>query len=298
MSINIPTHFIQQYTTNVAHLLQIKGGKLRPLVTEASYSGEAAVAVDQYGSVEMNEVVSRYAPMPRTDMNVDRRWVYPIDYSLGQMVDTFDKLRLMVDPQSNMAVAAVKAAERKFDQVLFATFFADAKTGKTGSTTTAFNTTNHRVLAAVGAAVDTGLNVDKILRAKRIMAEYNVDFESEMPILAVTPKQHENLLRQSQVINTDYFAKSGAPVLIDGRVVQFAGCRIIESNLVPANATYRLCPMWVPSGMHLGIWADVKARIDMRPDLEGVPYQLYTTTTIGATRVEEGRVIQIECLES
>lgn len=299
MTVNIPNHFVEQYTTNVAHLLQIQGGKMRPLVTEGSYKGEGGAAVDQYGAVEMNEVVSRFQPMTRVDAAVDRRWVYPVDYSLPQMVDNFDKLRLMVDPQGALAQAAIKGAGRKMDEVIFDAFFADAKTGKQGGTTTAFNTTDHRVDAAVGAAADTGLNVDKILQAIRLLEDNDVDTEMEMPVMAITPKQHENLKRQTQVINSDYFTKGGGPIFAgDGRITEFAGVKIVVSRLVPSNASYRLCPMWVPSGMHLGVWSDVKARIDQRADIEGVPFQLYTSMTVGATRLEEGRVIQIECTEA
>lgn len=300
MSVNIPTHFVEQYTTNVAHLLQIKGGKLRQTVSENTHHGDSAVPVDQYGSVEMQEVTSRFAPMGRVDAATDRRWVYPTDYSLPQMVDTFDKLRLMTDPQGPLSQAAIKATGRKMDTVIRDAFFASAKTGRSGGTAEAFDTTNHRVDAAVGAAADTGLNVDKILRAKRIMQDENVDFEVDGdPYMMITPEQEEDLLRQTQVINTDFFTNPGnQPVLVDGRLSRFAGVNIIVSNLTPNNASYRLVPMWVKNGMHLGIWADVKARIHERPDIEGVPYQLYTTCTIGATRLESGRVIQIECTEA
>lgn len=299
MTVNIPTHFVDQYTTNVAHLLQIQGGKMRPYVSEDTHEGESAVPVDQYGAVEMQEVVSRFAPMGRVDAATDRRWVHPVDYSLPQMVDTFDKLRLMVDPQGPLSQAAIKAAGRKIDTIIFDAFFGDAKTGRSGGTTETFDTTNHRVDAAVGAAADTGLNVDKILRAVRIMEDNDVDTEMEMPCMAITPQQHEDLKRQTQVINTDYFTKNGGPVFAgDGRITEFAGVKIIVSRLVPSNASYRLVPMWVKSGMHLGVWDDVKARVDERPDIEGVPYQLYTTLTMGATRLEPGRVIQIECTES
>ena len=300
MTVNIPTHFVQQYTTNVAHLLQIKGGKMRPLVSEGTHQGESAVPVDQYGSVEMQEVVSRFAPMPRIDAPTDRRWVYPVDFSLPQMVDTFDKLRLMVDPMGALAQAATKAVARKIDTIVFDSFYASANTGKSGGTAETFDTTNHRVDAAVGAASDTGLNVDKILRAKKIMQDNNIDFDIEQPYMAITPAQEEDLLRQTQVINTDYFSKmGGAPVLVDGRLERFAGVNIVVSNLVQQNAgaTYRLCPFWVKSGIHLGVWKDVSARVDERPDIDGVPYQLYTCMTMGATRLEPGRVIQIECTE-
>lgn len=300
MTVNIPTHFVEQYTTNVAHLLQIQGGKMRGLVMEDTHQGDSAVPVDQYGKVEMQEVVSRFAPMGRVDAPTDRRWVYPTDYSLPQMVDSFDKLRLMVDPQGPLSQAAVKAAGRQIDNIIFDAFYADAKTGRAGGTTEAFDTTNHRVDAAVGASADTGLNVDKILEAVKLLEENDVDTEMEQPYMAITPQQHFDLKRQTQVINTDYFSKGGSPVFAgDGTIKEFAGVKIVVSRLVQQNAaaTYRLVPMWVKSGMHLGVWSDVKARVDNRPDIEGIPYQLYTTLTMGATRLEAGRVIQIECTE-
>lgn len=298
MSVNLTNHFVEQFTTNVAHLLQKKGGKYRGTVSEMTHQGESAVAVDQYGSVEMQEVTSRFAPMSRVDMATDRRWVYPVDYDLPQMIDTFDRLRLITDPRGPYVEAAVRAAQRQLDNVITDAFFAAAKTGKAGGTTTSFDTTNHRVDAAIGAASDTGLNVDKILRAKRLLQDNYVDLEMEEPYMAITPQQEEDLLRQTQVINTDYLTSvGGQPILVDGRISRFAGVNIIVSNIVPSNASYRLNPMWVKSGMHLGVWSDYKARVDERPDVTGVPYQLYGTLTIGATRIEEGRVIQIESTE-
>lgn len=298
MSVNIPGHFVEQYTTNVAHLLQIQGGKMRPLVSEGSYSGEGGAVVDQFGAVEMQEVTSRFQPMGRVDAAVDRVWIYPTDYSLPQMVDTFDKLRLMIDPQGPLSQAAIKAAGRKIDTIIFDAFYADTKTGKQGGTTDTFDTTNHRVDAAIGAAADTGLNVDKIIRGRKIMRAANIDLEMEQPCIAITADQEEDLLRQTQVINTDYFhANGGMPVLVDGRIDRICGVKVVHSQLVPSNSSYRLNPMWVQSGMHLGIWKDISARIDERPDIEGVPYQLYTTLTMAATRTEAGRVIQIECTE-
>lgn len=297
MSINVPNHFVEQYTTNVAHLLQIQGGKLRSQVTEGSYTGEGGAVVDQFGSVEMQEVTSRFQPMGRVDASTDRVWVYPVDYSLPQMVDNFDKLRLMIDPQGPLAQAAVKASGRKMDTVIRDAFFGTAQTGKQGGTAVAFDTTNHRIDAAIGAAADTGLNVDKIVAGIEMLQNNDVDLDVETACIMLNPSQHADLLRQTQVVSSDY--KSGLAVETDGSgmIRGILGVKVLVSRLTPTNSSYTLCPMWVPSGMHLGMWKDVSARVDERPDIEGVPYQLYTTVTMGATRVEPGRVIQIECTE-
>jgi hypothetical protein len=100
MSVNLPTHFVQQYSTNIALLLQQKGSKLRNTVMTGNHVGKQASPVDQIGKVEMQVVASRFAPMGRVDAPTDRRWVFPSDFDLPQLIDDFDKLRLITDPSS------------------------------------------------------------------------------------------------------------------------------------------------------------------------------------------------------
>lgn len=296
--INAVNHFVEQYSSNLAHLLQYQGTKFRGSVTESTYNSNGGVVVDQYGAVEMSEVVSRFAPMSRTDVPTDRIWIYPRDFHVpGLMVDTFDKLRMIHDPQSPTMQAALKACQRKIDDLITDAFFGTVKSGVSGGTSDTFDTTNHRVDAAIGAAADTGLNVDKIIAARKILQNNEVDLDMEEVYLAISPEQEEDLLRQQQVISSDYATTFGITRNSNGGIASIMGCKVITSTKTPSNSSYRLCPMWVKSGMHLGVWADVKSRIDTRPDIEGVPWQIYPTLTMNATRVEAGRVIQIECTE-
>jgi len=295
--INVPQHFIEEYTSNVAHLLQYRGGKLEGSYGTQSYQSNGGVIVDQYAAVDMSEVVSRFAPMPRTDGGQERVWIYPRDYDLSQQVDTFDELRLMTDPKGPIAESSALGAARKKDVILFDAFYADIKKGVDGSTTESFDTTNHRVDAAIGAAADTGLNVEKVIDARRILQDNEVDLDMEDCWIAITPTQEQDLLRQDTVIDSDKNRSLGIVLNADGRIRSFAGCRVVCSTRVPSNASYRLCPMWVKSGMHLGVWSDISARVDPRPDIQGIPWQIYTTMSMAASRVEAGRVIQIECTE-
>ena len=70
MSVNIPTHYAQQYSTNIQLLLQINGGMLTDCVTRGSYTGKQVSPVDQFGAVEMTPVTGRYLPKTRTDAAV------------------------------------------------------------------------------------------------------------------------------------------------------------------------------------------------------------------------------------
>lgn len=293
MSVNLPTHYVQQFSTNVALLLQQKGSKLSGAVTQGSYVGKQASPVDQIGKVEMQSVTSRFAPMGRVDAPTDRRWVFPSDFDLPQLIDSFDKLRMITDPESAYVTNAVMAAGRKKDALICAAFTGTAKTGELGATSTSF-TSGNEVDVAVGGA-NSKLNVAKLREVRRLMMANHIDFEVEEAFLGITAADHDALLGEIQVTSKDY--NEGAPVLQKGKVVSFMGfqfihCELIETILAGTNEV--TLPVWVKSGMHLGIWNDIQNSVDRRNDLQGKPWQLYTEMTAGATRIEENKVYAIE----
>ena len=293
MSINLPTHYVMQFSTNVNLLLQQKGSKLRDCVTSASYVGKQASPVDQIGSIEANRVTTRFEDMPRTDAPTDRRWIYPVDYDVNQMVDSLDKLRMITDPSSVYVTNATYALGRKMDYEICTAFTGTAKTGEQGATSTSF-TSGNEVDVAVGGA-NSKLNVAKIKEVKRLMMTNHIDFDTEQAYIGITAYDHDSLLSEVQVISSDF--NGGKPVLHEGRVVsllefQFKHCELIETVLAGTNEV--TLPVWVKSGMHLGIWNDIKADVSQRKDLRNHPWQAYVVGTFGATRLEEKKVYAIE----
>lgn len=293
MSVNIPTHYVQQYSTNISLLLQQQGSKLRGAVTVGNYTGKQASPVDQFGKVEMQAVTSRFGAMPRVDAATDRRWVLPSDFDLPQMIDSFDKLRLITDPASSYVQNAVFAAGRQFDRLICSAFTGTAKTGETGSTSTSF-TSGNEVDVAFGGP-NSKLTVAKLREVKRMMMANHVDFDKEEAFIGITAADHDALLGEIQVTSRDF--NGGTPVLQDGKVMSFMGfkfihCELIETVLAGTNEV--TLPVWVKSGMHLGVWNDMQHSIDTRADLQGRPWQLYTIMTAGATRLEENKVYAIE----
>jgi len=292
MSVNLPTHFVQSYSSNLQLLLQTKGGKFRGAVTNGSYVGNAASPVDQFGGVEMQPVTSRFAPMGRVDAATDRRWVYPLDYDLPQLIDSFDKLRLISDPESIYVQNAVMAAGRKFDSLILTAFQATAKTGVAGGTSTSFTAANEVAVTTGGA--NSKLNVAKLKAVKKLMEANNVDFESEDAYIGITAADHAALLDEIQIIHSDF--NGGAPILSQGKITEFMGFKFLQSELVEtvcAGTNKVTLPVWVKSGMHLGLWNDVQSSVSVRNDLQGEPWQLYTKLTAGATRLEENKVYSV-----
>lgn len=295
MSVNIPTHYAQEFATAVELLLQQKGSKLRDTVSSGTYVGEQASPVDQIGAVEMQEVSGRFEAMGRVDASTDRRWVLPSDWDLPQLIDKFDKLRLLTDPESTYVQNAVFAAGRKQDDLIIDAFFGTSKTGKSGSTDTTFPAAQ-QVAVDHGASSATGLTVAKLREAKRLLMAAEVDFDMEQPYCVVTSTQHDNLLAEAQVISMDYNDK---PVMVDGRVTRFLGINIIHCERLGVDgSSYRRVPIYVKSGMHLGLWNDITTDISQRKDLKGLPFQSYVYMTAGATRIEEQRVVEVKCAES
>lgn len=293
MSVNLVNHYVSSFSTNIALLLQQKGSRLRPFVTEGSYVGKQASPVDQIAAVNAQKVVSRFAPMGRVDAAVDRRWVVPVDYDLPQLIDSFDKLRLLTDPESAYVMNAMYAMGRAMDDELISAFFGTAKTGETGAGSTAFG-------AAQFVSVNTGgatsnLNFAKIRAARKILMANEVDFDNDPVTMAVTATEYDSLFGEAQVINRDY---SNAFVLEDGKIKKVLGINIVQCERLTtgtddAAGTSRAIPVWAKSGMHLGMWGDLSVDISQRKDLQSLPWQAYVKGSFGATRIEEKKVVRI-----
>lgn len=294
MSLELVNLYGRQYATNVQLLLQQKGGKFLRAVDTGSYKGDQASPVDQIGSIEANQVTTRFADMPRTDAPTARRWVFPVDYDANQMIDSFDKLRLLSDPQSKYVENARMAMARKQDREIIVAFTGTAKTGINGGTSTSFTAANEVDVATGGS--NSRLNVAKIRAVKELMEANHIDFEMEQAFIGITAKDHSALLNEIQIIGRD-FKNGEAPILVNGRVTEFLGFQFIQSELIEtllAGPNEVTLPVWVKSGMHFGTWNDITTDVSQRKDIRGLPWQAYVYGTFGATRLEENKVYAIE----
>lgn len=299
--VNVPNHYYTQYAQNIDFLLQQQQSRLSGAVRTGSHSGEKASPVDQLGASEMTDIVDRFAPISRTDGPTSRRWVFPISSDHAQHLDTFDALKLLLDPKSAYVQSATMAANRRKDRHIISAFFADALTGVNAGTTETFGTTltssaGQNVSVSLGGTT-SNLNVAKLKEGKRRLMAANVDVSTEKLYCAVTAKEHDSLLNEIQVISTDFNDK---PVLVDGLVTRFLGVQFINTELLgtgtdDAAGTSNMIPMWAMSGMYLGTWQSQVTDISQRKDLKGLPWQAYVMMTAGATRLEKERVIRIWC---
>lgn len=287
MSTQITTAFVNQFSSNIQMLSQQMGSLLRNAVDVETVNGEKAF-FDQVGSAAAQLRITRHADTPLIDTPHSRRMLTLADYEYADLIDDQDKVRLLVDPTSTYARAAAAAMGRAMDDVVIAAAFATASTGKDGSTSTPFDTANNQI--AAGA---TGLTLGKLIEAKEILDSGDVD-PSIPRYIAVSPKQVTDLLNNTTVTSSDY---NTVKALAMGEINSFVGFQFIVTNRLGVDgASARRVIAWAADGIKLGIGKEPTARIDERAD-KSYATQVYYAMTLGATRMEEKKVVEVLCAE-
>lgn len=310
MSQEITTAFVQQYSSNVFFLSQQKGSKLRGAVRSESQKGKSAF-YDRIGSVTAVKKISRHSDTPQLDTPHSRRMVTLSDYEWADLIDDQDKIRTLIDPQSDYAMAAMWALGRAIDDAIIAAAGGTAYGGESGGTSIAYSNSNR--YAANNASAVSNLNVLTLRATKKLLDAADVD-ESIPRYMAITSSQLSSLLGETAVSSADY---NSVKALVQGEVDTFMGFKFIRTErLVTVAASESLtgsgttgavgsgtsltgarkCYAWAQDGLLLAVGEDMKGKIDPRPD-KSYATQVYACMSIGATRMEEAKVVEVICTE-
>jgi hypothetical protein len=279
---------VQQYKANVELLLQQQDSRFRDKFTVGSYVGKKASVVEQFGEATAQVATQRHGDTPLLDLSQDKRWVFPLDVEWGSLIDNEDQLRAIIELTSPYAVAAAAGMSRKVDDIIIAAFWATAYKGEDGTTSESFDTTNYQVGVNTGGTASS-INVAKLQSAVQKLIAANKGDLMEPVFSAISSFEHDALLKEMQVVNKDYGASA---VLVDGRVKRFMGVDFTLTERLTIVSGNRLVPVWVKSGMHLGVWKDIVAKLSERNDKRHAT-QVYTCMTVGATRLQAGKLIQV-----
>jgi hypothetical protein len=298
VSENLPNLFTTQFSTNLELKLQQMGSKLRGRVAEGFHVGKQASPIQQINAIKAKRPPGRFAPKDRTDTDFTRRWVFPIDGEIDQLIDSFDELKTIVDPKSQYLSNAANAVGRDWDDTIITAATGINYTGTDANSLTQeqFDTTAYRIADTFGSSAASGLTVAKLIEARRLFRKNHVDLEADPITLVIGSQQESDLLNQVQVVSTEF---NDAPKLVDGKITRFLGFDIVYSERLPTYTTNtRGVLAFAKSGLYLGVWKDTVNRASIRNDLSGEPWDLYTAWSMGATRTQPGKVLQIACLDS
>jgi len=166
MSTQITTAFVEQYKSNVFHLAQQKGSRLREAVRSETVTGKAHF-FERIGSTAAQKRTSRHSDTPRMDTPHSRRKVTMDDYDWADLIDNEDKVRMLISPQSEYALAGAYAMGRAMDDAIIAAATGNAYGGVAGGTTVPLPSGQKIVHGSAN------LTIAKLLEAKKILDLYS-----------------------------------------------------------------------------------------------------------------------------
>ena len=305
MSFTITDAFVQQFSGNVRFLAQQTDSRLRPTVMEDSITGESAF-MEQMAPTAARKVIARHSDSPLMNTQSLRRRVTPYDYDWGDLVDREDKVRLLIDPVSSYAKNAAYSMMRGIDDEIQGAYWANAYTGHTGTTVVTWPNGNSEsnppqpggYVVAVNSweygtgAANAGLTISKLIEAKMSLLRGEGDPDEDTYII-VGATQIGDLLSTTEVTNSDY---ASVKALNEGKIDTFMGFKFIHSerNQFDANGYARI-PAYRKSAMGLGVGRDIDGMIQQRPD-KRFSWYVYTDMSVGGTRLEEVKMVEIKCL--
>lgn len=302
MSSQITTAFVQQYKAEVMHLSQQKGSRLQGTVRNESQNGESAF-YDRLGAATAILKTSRHSDTPQIDSEHSRRRVTLSDYEWADLIDKEDLRRLLMDPAGDYAKAAAWALGRSKDDVIIAAADGSAYGGVAGAT--AVSHPNAQKYAFWDGSGFDGVNVAGLLAIKRIIDGNDVD-ESISRHAVLNSLALENLLNQTTVTSADF---NTVRALVSGQLDSFVGFKFHrterlndQEDALSASSTtgavgsgtsvigHRRCLFYAQDGLLLATADDMKVEIDRRND-KSYSTQVYASMGIGATRMEEDKVV-------
>lgn len=281
------TIYAKAYGTNVSMLAQQVGSRLRNTVTVKSGVVGEETYMDQIEAFEALARGSRLAATDATLASYTRRRIALEDFYIAKAIDKMDDVRTLADPTSAISKSGVAGLGRKIDDQIIAALYGTAYTGKVGGTSTVLPS------AQKIASASTNLTLAKWLDAIEILNGNDVD-PSDEKYLLIGSNQLSSLLNTTEIKSADY---NTVKALVQGQLNSFLGCTVIRTERLPVSASVRKCLLYTKSGIGLAIGRDIVSRIDELPT-NHYAKQLYFSMAIGASRLEEDKVVEISCLES
>lgn len=288
MSNQIPVAFEQKYARDFLLLSQQKGSRLRNTVRDDVTDGGKYFYFDRVGKTSMLRKTSRHMDTPTVETPHSRRRVGVEDFVWADLIDRADVIKMTKSPQNAYMTTGMRAAGRQIDDVIIAAAIGDStSTDESDTASTVVLPSSQKIATGSG-----GLTLVKLLQAKEILDGNEVDDEDRF--LVYSAKQGTNLLSTTQITSADY---NTVKALVQGQINTFLNFTFIRSERLAKVSTTRRCIAFQKNAIGLYFPMEITSRVDERPD-KNYSTQVYVDMALGAARVEEEGVVQIDCTET
>lgn len=283
MSDTVTRQFVTQFDTDLRLLAQQKDSRLRATVYNRGTIEGASFTINNLGSVEMDENVTRHGDTIWSDIDHTARNVPMRDFFKALPMDKADIPKMKVNPVTGgqYMQQLVAARNRKIDDIIFAA--ALGTINSVDGTTGPYTLPAGQIIAAGG----TGLTKAKIIQARSIFRANETD-EEELFFLWDSLAMQQ-ILSDTTLTSADYMA---GKMLQDGKVAgQWLGFTWIPYERVTNVGGVRTTAAYSKDAIHFGMGfeeGDVAKRADKKNS-----WQVSMAGSYGAGRQDEKKVVQI-----
>ena len=290
MSNQINKAFESQFSDNFIHLASQKASKLAGAVRMEQVNDAKQFFFDRMDTVSMVQSVSRHEDTPLTEVPFSRRRVTFNTYRAVDLIDNPDRVKMAKDPTSPTMKQLMAAMNRQKDDVIISAALGSAYSVNSSDTASAVSLPSGSQIANGG----TDLTLAKLLEAKKKLLSNDVDPGEEPMYVVVGPDQLEALLSVTTNTSVDF---NSVKALMNAELDTWCGFKFIISTCLAKVGNIRSCFAWAKSGVGLAMNGTPNIRISERSD-KNYSTQVFVECSMGATRIEDEKVIQIDCDES
>ena len=295
----IPEHFTTEFESNWRFLAQQKNERVREFSQVDDVEGKEKT-YNQMGEIDFQQVTVRAGETRITDTPLAKRWVRPLPYDVASLFDEWDEkfLGQVKLPKSETVTAHGYGYARLVDRLILAAAVGTAYTGETGTTATTLPSSQEIAVNFVesGSVANSGLTIGKLRQAQYILDTAEVD-EDDPRTIFYSAKQRQDLLRTTEITSSDY---ATVKALVEGRIDSFMGFKFkrVNKDFLPYVAGTDVRKVIVATRQGLMFTdAGKRSHMDVRVD-KSHALQIRSVCALGATRMEEDRVLTIACDES
>lgn len=284
----------QAFNANLHKLAQQEVSKLTDTVRVENMTTKSEF-FDRIGGIRMLPRTSRHQDTAFTPLPFSRRRVDVLDFEVGDIIDETEDLRKsVVNPKAATIARFNEAANINMDKTII-----DSLLGNAVATDSEFAVSN--IALPSGQVIvngGTNLPIDKIKNALEILGQNDVDLAADRPYMAITWSQYRSLLEDNEFINRDFKLSSGEKLGISS-VSEILGVdiRIVSQEILPKTGNIRSVVLYTKNSGILGVNNRMSATILQDPT-KGGSLRVIGKQSIGSVRMEENRVVKIDCDET
>ena len=280
---SIDNALVIQFSDNVHVAAQQLRARLRSATRLIQMSGET-FAYDGLGAIEATEVIGRFQPVVFSDADHTRRKIARRRFVLTLPIDAADVRSILINPQSDYAMACVRAMERVYDRVVVEALFASVLTGRDMGPSVTFANDGGQTVTATA-----GLTYEKLLEIRQNFMDKEVGNDVPEPfVFGISGDEMTALMKEIELVSGDFtrqFAIEG------GDLVKAAGLELIvfgggvTNPILSVLSGVRDCFAMSKRGMVVGMSKEMSLKIEPRSDLIETT-QVQIIFDLGAVRTE------------